>query len=245
MIDEQNPNEDDITKIDLLKRMDGFRAIVESFRGQVGDQVEGAKQSMPQELEKKMIENQKIMDQFAKDLDSKLKVFRDSFDASAVERLAALDRRLDEVIGRIEQKFINLHNDVYQKIDDSIASFDIETKNGSANSKKELEVVVNNAISSAVGRVTEMRRYLDGRLANLEDQTLRTAETAVEKHLSELVAASKEAANALEDCRHETSDAMTKFQSETMGKITYMNDLFATITSQFSVIAKTLGTPKQ
>lgn len=234
------PPEDEIRKSDLWDRIGYTRDVIEKLRGELGTQVEAAKEFMIDELTRKIMENQDTMDKFNQELEVKMKEFRVQFYALSEETLAALGRKLDENLGKIEQKFTALQNEVYKKIDDSSLSFSKETKDSLTNAKKELEIVQTNAISGIQAKVTDMRRYVDTRLSGLDEATIKKAEVTVGNILSDLTSKAKEMEIALEACRKETSEAMTRFQSETMSKVSRMNDLFSGVQSKFSLIAESL-----
>lgn len=241
MIDEQNPQEDYITKIDLLNRIDSLRPLVEKFQQDSSDQREALKTSLIEALQRKNMENSDQIEQRLRDFDSKATEALGGFIALSKENSDAIDKKLTETIARVEYKLTAMQELIYRKIDDSIKTVLQEGREGSSANKKEVELMTNNSLSGMTGRVNEMRQYLDTRLSGLEEATLRVAQSEVADSLAEITVRSVEMQAALESCRKETIEAMTKFQAETMLKFNQMNTLFIEVKNKFAGIAKTLG----
>lgn len=240
MIDEQHPDEDSITHIDLLGRILSLVGRIDGQKGEFISRLEAIQSYLGDIFDDKIKENQLNMDKFDKSLDSKFGDFKKDILNSNQTIADKLTARLEETLGTIEKKFVTLQSDVYGKIDSAQASFSKDSKDGLINSKKELEVIMNNAVSGMVAKINEMRRYLDIRLSNLEQSTLRTAQTEVEKELKEITTRAMDAQLTLETYRKEMSQTFQKYQSETISKMGELTSTFKGLKDKFALISQSL-----
>ncbi len=241
MIDEQRPDEDRITHIDLLKRIQGMVGRIDGQKAEFVSQVHALRDYLSDIFDDKITENKNNMEKFKKSLDSDLSDFRKDIIKLNQEALAELTSRMEAAIGKIEKKFNILQTDVYSKIDDSVMEFSGSAKEGSINSRKELELVLNNAVSGMAAKVNDMRRYLDKRLSGLEESTLRTAQVEVDKQLKDVVSSAKDAQGALETYRNEANQAFTKYQAESMARMNELMATFRSVKEKFAIISDSLG----
>lgn len=234
------PDEDNIRAQTLWKRIDNTRDSLESEIGQMQVHWKDSVDAIAVNFSKLLEENKKFMEQKQIDIQSDMKLSQEEVKKTIDDALAALSRKLDEYMGGVEQRFNNLQVESSKKFDDANTQFVLDSKTLISQAKSELEVIVNNANSSIMGRLNDHKRDIQLRFNGLEEKVESTAKTEVEKYFHDLSAKVGGMEKSILEFTTIISDQITKYQTDTSLRVSAVGSKLDDVLGKLRGILKEL-----
>lgn len=170
MINEQNPNEDDITKIDLLNRIAGLRGIIESAKGELNSRMDTVKPSIVQDVNKIIGDALLVINQSRCDLDSVIVNFRVELGAALKDSISELAKKVSNYVDTNEKRLKMLEENLGQLVIDKSLNIFTELERIVKNMKEDSDAStkeITEAINKFQTETREKAGALDGKFESI------------------------------------------------------------------------------